>query len=94
MGLITNKDGSVDVYVGPDAPEGKESNWIATVKGQAWFPYFRLYSPKQAFLDHSWVLPDIEMVIAMPGYFVDYNVPMNDYGMEIRNEVSPSLGVN
>jgi hypothetical protein len=23
-------------------------------------PYFRLYSPKQAFLDKSWVLPDIE----------------------------------
>ncbi len=60
MGLITNKDGSADIYVGPDAPKGKESNWIATVKGKAWFPYFRLYSPKQAFLDRSWVLPDIE----------------------------------
>ena len=31
-----------------------------TEAGRAWFPYFRLYSPKQAFLDRTWVLPDIE----------------------------------
>jgi hypothetical protein len=46
--------------MGPDAPKGKEQNWVPTVAGKAWFPYFRLYSPKQAFLDRSWVLPDIE----------------------------------
>jgi hypothetical protein len=62
MDLIKNKDGSVDIYIGPDAPKGKEKNWIPTVKGKAWFPYFRLYSPKKAFLDKSWVLPDIEKV--------------------------------
>lgn len=60
MDLLKNEDGSVDIYIGPDSPEGKEKNWIPTVKGKAWFPYFRLYSPKQAFLDRSWVLPDIE----------------------------------
>ena len=60
MDLITNEDGSADIYMGPDAPAGKEKNWIPTVAGKAWFPYFRLYSPKQAFLDRSWVLPDIE----------------------------------
>jgi hypothetical protein len=50
----------VDIYMGPDAPKGKEKNWIPTVPGKAWFPYFRLYSPKKAFLDRTWVLPDIE----------------------------------
>jgi hypothetical protein len=60
MDLIKNKDGSVDIYMGPDAPKGKEKNWIPTVAGKAWFPYFRLYSPKKAFLDRTWVLPDIE----------------------------------
>ena len=60
MDLLVNEDGSVDIYVGPDAPAGKESNWITTVAGKAWFPYFRLYSPKQTFLDKTWVLPDIE----------------------------------
>jgi hypothetical protein len=60
MDLLKNKDGSIDIYMGPDAPTGKEKNWIPTVSGKAWFPYFRLYSPKQAFVDRTWVLPDIE----------------------------------
>jgi hypothetical protein len=63
MDLAINADGSVDVYIGPDKPAGdKSKNWIPTEAGRAWFPYFRLYSPKQAFLDKTWVLPDIEKV--------------------------------
>ena len=42
--------------------QGKEKKWVLTVSGKAWFPYFRLYSPKKAFLDRTWVLPDIEKV--------------------------------
>ena len=39
------------------------NSWgIRTGNGRAWFPYFRLYSPKQAFIDKTWVLPDIERV--------------------------------
>ena len=61
MDLAMNPDGSVDIYFGPDKPEGdKAKNWIPTEAGRAWFPYFRLYSPKQAFMDRSWVLPNIE----------------------------------
>jgi hypothetical protein len=60
MGLLVSADGSIDLYFGPDAPAGKEGNWIPTVEGKAWFPYFRLYSPQQEFLDKTWVLPDIE----------------------------------
>jgi hypothetical protein len=48
------------LYIGPDAPKGKEKNWISAVAGKAWFPYFRLYSAKKAFLDRTWVLLDIE----------------------------------
>jgi len=55
-----NSDGSFDLYFGPEAPKGKESNWVQTNPDSAWFPYFRLYSPEQAFLDQTWVLPDIE----------------------------------
>ena len=29
-GLQTNADGSVDIYFGPKAPAGKESNWVPT----------------------------------------------------------------
>ncbi len=61
MDLAYNADGSVDIYIGPKKPVGdKAKNWIPTEAGRAWFPYFRLYSPKQAFLDQTWVLPDIE----------------------------------
>lgn len=61
MDLAENEDGSVTIYIGPDRPDGEKSrNWIPTVPGKAWFPYFRLYSPRQQFLDRTWVLPDIE----------------------------------
>ena len=63
MDLAMNSDGSVDIYFGPGKPMGdKAKNWIPTEPGRAWFPYFRLYSPKKAFLDRTWVLPDIKKV--------------------------------
>jgi hypothetical protein len=58
--LLKNPDGSVDIYAGPTAPAGFEKNWIPTVPGKAWFAYFRLYGPLQAYFDRSWKLPDIE----------------------------------
>lgn len=58
--LIENKDGSVDIYFGPVAPEGFEKNWIPTVSGEAWFAYFRLYAPLEPYFEKSWPLPDIE----------------------------------
>ena len=60
MDLLVNEDGSIDLYFGPETPAGKEGNWIPTVAGKAWFPYFRLYSPGKPFMDKTWVLPDIE----------------------------------
>src|SRR5262245_48433104 len=61
-GLQKNADESVDVYFGPTAPAGNESNWVQTVPDKFWFPYFRLYAPTQAYFDRSWPLPDIEKV--------------------------------
>ena len=43
--LKTNADGSLDLYFGPEAPTGQESNWIETVPGRGYYPMFRLYSP-------------------------------------------------
>lgn len=60
--LQTNPDGSIDVYFGPSAPAGKESNWIKTLPGKGWFAYFRWYGPTEAFFDKSWKLEDIERV--------------------------------
>ena len=60
MDLLTNQDGSVDLYFGPDEPTGKKQNWIPTEAGRAFFAMLRFYSPGPALLDRSWILPDIE----------------------------------
>jgi hypothetical protein len=60
MDLDQNEDGSFDIFIGPDEPKSGTTNWIPTVQGKAWFPYFRFYSPTEAYFDRSWVLPDIE----------------------------------
>ena len=62
--LQANVDGSVDVYFGPAAPAGRESNWIKTLPGKGWFTYFRWYGPTKEFFDKTWTLPDIEPVAA------------------------------
>jgi hypothetical protein len=49
-----NNDGSCDLFFGPDAPAGKEKNWVKTVPGKGWFTYIRLYGPLEAFFEQSW----------------------------------------
>jgi hypothetical protein len=61
-GLVTNADGSTDLYFGPSAPVGKESNWVKTNPGEYWFTYFRLYAPTEIYFDRSWVMHDIKEV--------------------------------
>ena len=56
---LLNEDGSVDVYFGPEAPAGKEKNWIRTVPGKGWFTVLRFYGPLAAFFEHKWELGDI-----------------------------------
>jgi hypothetical protein len=60
--MIINEDGSLDLYFGPKAPEGKESNWIETVPGKGWFSLLRLYSPTEAWFDRTWRPGEIELV--------------------------------
>ena len=61
-GLITNADGSVDVYFGPTAPAGKENNWIQTLPGKGWNMLFRLYGPLEPWFDKTWKLNEIELL--------------------------------
>ena len=44
-GIQFDADGGVTLYIGPEAPEGKASNWIRTVPDIGWFPLIRLYGP-------------------------------------------------
>jgi hypothetical protein len=57
-----NTDGSIDVYFGPKAPAGEESNWVPTDPRRGFELMFRVYGPKKEFFDKTWVLPDVEQV--------------------------------
>ncbi|MCY1327087.1 hypothetical protein D9M68_243960 [compost metagenome] len=59
-GLERNADGSVDLYLAPKAPAGKERNWIPTKPGVRSLLIFRFYRPDKGVADKSWQLPDIE----------------------------------
>jgi len=59
-----NPDGTVDLYIGPKAPAGKESNWIPTDPAHKFEFLFQLYGPKPEFFERKWVLPDVEKAAA------------------------------
>jgi hypothetical protein len=61
--LVMNADGSVDIWFGPERPVGA-TNWIQTLPGRGWFPYFRFYAATEAYFDKSWQLNDIEEISA------------------------------
>jgi hypothetical protein len=63
-GIKINSDGSVDVYFGPKAPAGYESNWIQTIPGKGWFMILRLYGPLEPWFDKKWRPGEIELVSA------------------------------
>ena len=59
--LQINPDGSVDVYFGPKAPAGNESNWVQTAPGKGWNTLFRLYSPLEPWFNGTWRPGEIEL---------------------------------
>ncbi|CUH41258.1 DUF1214 domain-containing protein [Ruegeria atlantica] len=56
--MQVNDDGSYDIYFGPAAPDGMESNWIPTP--ESYFLLFRLYGPEEGWLESGWILPDMK----------------------------------
>src|SRR6185312_7625357 len=60
--LQKNANGSVDLYFGPKAPAGKESNWVPTDPKRDFELMFRAYGPKKQLFDKVWVLPDVERI--------------------------------
>jgi hypothetical protein len=60
-GLVTNADGSIDVYLHADAPVGKVANWLPVPPG----PFnliMRLYLPRAPILDGTYEYPPITVV--------------------------------
>jgi hypothetical protein len=60
--LQYNEDGSVDVYFGPDAPKGKESNWIQTTPNTGWDVVLRMYGALEPWFNKTWRPGEIELV--------------------------------
>jgi hypothetical protein len=60
--LQKNQNGEIDIYFGPEAPAGKESNWIPTSAQSQFEVLFRFYGPEPALFNKTWKLPDIEKV--------------------------------
>jgi len=58
-GLQKNADASVDLYFGPKAPVGKESNWVPTDTKRKFEVMFRFYGTERALFEKTWVLPDV-----------------------------------
>jgi hypothetical protein len=55
--LKKNADGSIDIYFGPKAPGGKESNWLPTDPARKFELMARFYAPKPEFLRRSGFCP-------------------------------------
>jgi hypothetical protein len=60
--LLVNDDESVDVFIGPDAPEGMESNWIETIPGSSIFIGLRTYGPEESVLSGEYKIPRFELI--------------------------------
>lgn len=54
---------TAELYFGPQAPVGKEKQWIKTTPGKGWFLYFRIYGPGKNAFDASWKPGDFDEVM-------------------------------
>ncbi|MBW1869854.1 MAG: DUF1214 domain-containing protein [Deltaproteobacteria bacterium] len=50
---VQSDDGSIEVFFGPDAPDGYEANWIPTTRND-FFVGFRFYAPDWERLGKTW----------------------------------------
>lgn len=58
--LKLNDDGSLTIYVQPDAPaESQRSNWLPSPKNEDFSLYVRAYWPQAAVTDGQWVPPAV-----------------------------------
>lgn len=62
-GIESHPDGSVDLYLSPEPPEGvADANWIQTVPGKGFNVILRLYGPSEAWFDKTWKPGEIEVL--------------------------------
>ena len=59
--LHYNSDGSLDLYVQHEIPDGKESNWLPAPEGSFGLA-LRLYWPREEILTRKWKAPPVQRV--------------------------------
>jgi hypothetical protein len=57
--LRFNPDGSLDLYLQSEVPDGNRSNWLPTPASGPFNLSFRLYWPKREILDGKWTPPPV-----------------------------------
>ena len=58
--IENNDDGSIDLYFGPEKPDGvSDKNWIQTIKGRDFITVIRLYGADIPFFDQTWKPDDV-----------------------------------
>jgi hypothetical protein len=62
QGLKKNPDGSYDIYLGPTAPNGQESNWLQTIPGKSFFVCLRMYGPTEPWIEGKWRPSDVQLI--------------------------------
>ena len=55
-------DGSVDIYIGPQAPAGLEHSLVRTLPDIGRFPLLRLYGPLEPWISETWKPSDLQPI--------------------------------
>ncbi|WP_259067880.1 DUF1214 domain-containing protein [Mucilaginibacter sp. X4EP1] len=61
-GIQKNSDGSVDLYFGTKASDGKQSNWVPTDSQRDFELMARFYGPEKGFFDKTWKMGNVKEV--------------------------------
>jgi hypothetical protein len=62
-GLVTNPDGSLDLWIGPKDPGGaRTANWLPAPSDDRFVLLLRAYLPSRAMVDGTYVLPPIQRI--------------------------------
>jgi hypothetical protein len=59
--IVANDDGSYTVWFAPEAPAGKEGNWVQTLPNKSFHVLLRLYGPLDPWFDKTWKPGDFEL---------------------------------
>ena len=65
QGLVRNADGSLDIWLQPEAPSNpaQQANWLPSPVSKSFYLNARIYQPRKEVLDPAWAMPAIERLL-------------------------------